>query len=40
LFVFQEKNCCGSAFGLSRFVGRGGIAAHKGLKSFKVLVGE
>jgi len=32
-------NCCGSACGLLRFVGRGGIAAHiKNFKSFKMLV--
>ena len=34
---FPQKNCCGSACGLMRFVGRGGIAAPRDLKSFKVV---
>jgi hypothetical protein len=44
LFVFQEKNCCGSAvaglsaFSFRGFCRRGGIAAHRDLKSFKGFV--
>jgi hypothetical protein len=41
LFVFQEKNCGGSASacGVLRFVGHGGAhAAPCCLKSFKVVV--